>query len=94
MQLEELLDLGITRPSVSPWGVPIIFIKKKDGSWRLCIDYHQFSKATIKNQYPLPRIDDLFDQMKGTTVFSKINLRSGITSYGSKRTTSLRPPLR
>jgi hypothetical protein len=77
MQLKELLDLGLIRPSVSPWGAPVIFIRKKDGSWRLCIDYRQLNKETIKNQYPLPRIDDLFDQMKGTTVFSKIDLRSG-----------------
>jgi hypothetical protein len=77
MQLKELLDLGLIRPSVSPWGAPVIFIQKKDGSWRLCIDYHQLNKATIKNQYPLSRIDDLFDQMKGATVFSKIDLRSG-----------------
>jgi len=71
------LDLGLILPSVSPWGAPVIFIQKKDGSWRLCIDYRQLNKATIKNKYPLPRIDDLFDQMKGATVFSKINLRSG-----------------
>jgi hypothetical protein len=77
MKLKELLDLGLIHPSVSPWGAPIIFIRKKDGSWRLCIDYRQLNKATIKNQYPLPRIDDLFDQMKGAMVFSKINLRSG-----------------
>jgi hypothetical protein len=77
MQLKELLDLGLIRPSVSPWGAPVIFIRKKDGSWRLCIDYRQLNKATIKNQYPLPRIDDLFDQMKGATVFSKIDLQSG-----------------
>jgi hypothetical protein len=77
MQLKELLDLGLIRPSVSPWGAPVIFIQKKDGSWRLCIDYCQLNKATIKNQYPLSRIDDLFDQMKGATVFSKIDLRSG-----------------
>jgi hypothetical protein len=77
MQLKELLDLGLIHPSVSPWGAPVIFIRKKDGSWRLCIDYRQLNKATIKNQYPLPRIDDLFDQMKGATVFSKIDLRSG-----------------
>jgi hypothetical protein len=77
MQLKELLDLGLIRPSVSPWGALVIFIRKKDGSWRLCIDYHQLNKATIKNQYFLPRIDDLFDQMKGATVFSKIDLRSG-----------------
>jgi hypothetical protein len=77
MQLKELLDLGLIRPSVSPWGVPVIFVRKKDGSWRLCIDYRQLNKATIKNQYPLPRIDDLFDQMKGETMFSKIDLRLG-----------------
>jgi hypothetical protein len=77
MQLKELLDLGLIHPSVSPWGAPVIFIRKKDGSWRLCIDYRQLNKATIKNQYPSPRIDDLFDQMKGVTVFSKIDLRSG-----------------
>jgi hypothetical protein len=77
MQLKELLDLGLIRPSVSPWGAPVIFVRKKDGSWRLCIDYRQLNKATIKNQYLLPRIDDLFDQMKGETVFSKIDLRSG-----------------
>jgi hypothetical protein len=77
LQLNELLDLGLIRPSVSPRGAPDIFIRKKDGLWRLCIDYRQQNKATIKNQYPLPRIDNLFDQMKGATVFSKIDLRSG-----------------
>jgi hypothetical protein len=77
MQLKELLDLGLIHPSVSPWGAPIFFIQKKDGLWRLCIDYCQLNKATIKNQYLLPRIDDLFDHMKGATVFSRINLRSG-----------------
>jgi hypothetical protein len=61
-----IVDLGLIRPSVSPWGAPIIF-RKKDRSWRLCIDYRQLNKATIKNQHPLPRIDDLFDQMKGAT---------------------------
>jgi hypothetical protein len=77
MKLKEFLDLRLIRPSVSPWGAPVIFIQKKDGSWRLCIDYRQLNKATIKNQYPLPRIDDLFDQMKGATVFSEIDLQSG-----------------
>jgi hypothetical protein len=77
MQLKELLDLGLIRPSVSPWSVPIIFLWKKNGSWRLCIEYHQLNKARMKNQYPLPRIDDPFDQMKGATVFSNIELRSG-----------------
>jgi hypothetical protein len=77
MQLKELLDMGLIHPSVSPWGALFIFIQKKDGSWRLFINYHQLNKDMIKNQYPLLRIDDLFDQMKGTTVFSKIDLRSG-----------------
>ena len=77
MQLKELLDLGIIRPSVSPWGAPIIFVKKKDGSLRLCIDYRELNCATVKNNYPMPRIYDLFDDMKGGMVFSKIYLRSG-----------------
>jgi hypothetical protein len=77
MQLKELLDLGLIRPSVSPWGALVIFMRNKDGSWRLCIDYHQLNKAMIKNQYPFPRIDDLFDHMKGDIVFLKIDLRSG-----------------
>jgi hypothetical protein len=77
MQLKELLDLGLMRPSVSPWGAPVIFIRKKDGLWRICIDYHQLNKATIKNQYSLSSIDALFDQMKGKKVFSKINLGLG-----------------
>jgi hypothetical protein len=78
MQLKELLDLGLIRPSVSPWGAPVFFfIQKKDGSWRPCIDYRQLNKATIENQYSLLRTDDLFDQMKGVTMLSKIDLRSG-----------------
>ncbi|KAK5839326.1 hypothetical protein PVK06_008103 [Gossypium arboreum] len=76
-QLQELTDKGFVRPSFSPWGAPVLFVKKKDGSMRLCIDYRQLNKVTIKNKYPLPRIDDLFDQLKGATVFSKIDLRSG-----------------
>jgi hypothetical protein len=76
MQLKELLDLGIIHPSVSLWGVPIIFVRKKDGLWRLCIEYHQLKKAMIKNQYPLPRTDDFFDKMKGEMMFLKIYLRS------------------
>jgi hypothetical protein len=74
MQLKELLDLGLVRPSVSPWGVLVIFIRRNDGSWRLCIDYLQLNKETIKNQYTFPRIDDLFDRIKGVIMFSKINL--------------------
>jgi hypothetical protein len=77
MQLKELLDSGLVRSSVSPWGAPVIFVKKKDGSLRLCIDYRDLNRATVKNRYPMSRIDDLFDQMKGATVFSKIDLRSG-----------------
>jgi hypothetical protein len=76
MQLKELLDLGLVRPSVSTWGALVIFVKKKDGSLRLCIDYMDLNRATMKNRYPMPRIVDLFDQMKGAAVFSKIDLRS------------------
>ncbi|KAG8496767.1 hypothetical protein CXB51_007985 [Gossypium anomalum] len=76
-QLQELTDKGFVRPSFSPWGAPVLFVKKKDGSMRLCIDYRQLNKVTIKNKYPLPRIDDLFDQLKKAIVFSKIDLRSG-----------------
>ncbi|KAJ4980381.1 hypothetical protein NE237_031218 [Protea cynaroides] len=77
VQLQELLDKGYIRPSISPWGAPVLFVKKKDGSVRLCIDYRELNKLTIKNRYPLPRIDDLFDQLQGEKVFSKIDLRSG-----------------
>ncbi|KAD6454277.1 hypothetical protein E3N88_08983 [Mikania micrantha] len=76
-QLQELLDQGFIRPSFSPWGAPILFVKKKDGSFRMCIDYRELNKVTIKNRYPLPRIDDLFDQLQGSRHFSKIDLRSG-----------------
>ncbi|KAG8474923.1 hypothetical protein CXB51_031618 [Gossypium anomalum] len=76
-QLQELTDKGFARPSFSPWGAPVLFVKKKDGTMRLCIDYRQLNKVTIKNKYPLPRIDDLFDQLKGASVFSKIDLRLG-----------------
>ncbi|KAJ9536729.1 hypothetical protein OSB04_un000114 [Centaurea solstitialis] len=75
-QLQELLDKGFIRPSSSPWGAPVLFVKKKDGSFRMCIDYRELNKITIKNRYPLPRIDDLFDQLQGATYFSKIDLRS------------------
>ncbi|KAL6277398.1 hypothetical protein ACE6H2_020999 [Prunus campanulata] len=77
IQLQELVDLGFIRPSVSPWGAPVLFVKKKDGTMRLCIDYRQLNKVTVRNRYPLPRIDDLFDQLRGAKYFSKIDLRSG-----------------
>ena len=64
-QLQELLGKGFIRPSNSPWGAPILFVKKKDGSHRMCIDYRELNKLTVKNRYPLPRIDDLFDQLQG-----------------------------
>nr|GFB71924.1 putative reverse transcriptase domain, aspartic peptidase domain protein [Tanacetum cinerariifolium] len=76
-QLQELLERGFIHPSVSPWGAPVLFVKKKDGSMRLCINYHELNKITIRNRYPLPRIDDLFDQLQGAMHFSKIDLRSG-----------------
>ena len=77
VQLQELLDKRFVRPSVSPWGAPVLFVKKKDGTLRMCIDYRQINKVTVKNKYPLPRIEYLFDQLKGAGVFSKIDLRSG-----------------
>ncbi|GJS74791.1 reverse transcriptase domain-containing protein [Tanacetum coccineum] len=76
-QLKELQEKGFIRPSHSPWGAPVLFVKKKDGSMRMCIDYRELNKLTIKNRYPLPRIDDLFDQLQGACCFSKIDLRSG-----------------
>eukprot|EP00261_Vitis_vinifera_P033067 XP_019074310.1 PREDICTED: uncharacterized protein LOC109122258 [Vitis vinifera] len=77
VQLQELLDKGFIRPSVSPWGAPVLFVKKKDSSMRLCIDYRELNKVTVRNKYPLPRIDDFFYQLQGACVFSKIDLRSG-----------------
>ncbi|GJY82344.1 putative reverse transcriptase domain-containing protein [Tanacetum coccineum] len=76
-QLQELSDKGFIRPSSSPWGAPVLFVKKKDGSFRMCIDYQELNKLTVKNRYPLPRIDDLFDQLRGSSVYSTIDLRSG-----------------
>ena len=76
-QLEELLCKGFIRPSISPWRAPVLFVKKKDESLQLCIDYRQLNKVTIRNQYPLPSIDELFDQLQGSRVYSKIDLRLG-----------------
>lgn len=74
--LEELIE-GFVRPSSSPWGAPVLFVKKKDGTFRLCIDYRSLNKVTIKNKYPLLRIDNLLDQLQGASWFSKIDLASG-----------------
>jgi hypothetical protein len=76
-QLTELQEAGYIRPSSSLWGAPVLFVQKKDGSQWMCVDYRSLNNVTIKNKYPLPRIDDLFDQMRGARVFSKIDLRSG-----------------
>ncbi|GJY25200.1 putative reverse transcriptase domain-containing protein [Tanacetum coccineum] len=76
-QLKELSNKGFIRPSSSPWGAPVLFVKKKDGSFQMCIDYRELNKLTVKNRYPLPRIDDLFDQLQGSSVYLKIDLRSG-----------------
>ena len=72
---EEFLSKGFIRQSISPWGAPVLFVKKKDGSLRLCIDYRQLNRVTIHNQYPFPRIDELFDQLQGSRVYYKIDLR-------------------
>ena len=77
VQLQELLDKGFIRPSTLPWGTLVLFLKMKDKTLRLCIDYRQLNRVTIKNRYPLPRIDDLFDQLRGARVYSKIDLRTG-----------------
>jgi predicted aspartyl protease len=76
-QLVELQEAGYILPSSSPWGAPVLFLQKKDGSQKMCVDYSSLNDVTIKNKYPLPRIEDLFDQMRGARVFSKIDLRSG-----------------
>ncbi|GJY76050.1 putative reverse transcriptase domain-containing protein [Tanacetum coccineum] len=76
-QLQELSDKGFIRPSSSPWGAPVLFVKKKDGSFHMCINYRELNKITVKNRYPLLRIDDLFDQLQGSSVYLKIDLRSG-----------------
>jgi hypothetical protein len=76
-QIDELLEKGYIRPSTSPWAALVLFVEKKDGTKRMCIDYRALNEVTVKNKYPLPRIEDLFDQLRGATVFSKIDLRSG-----------------
>ena len=76
-KLNRLLEQGFIKPSVSPWGAPILFQKKKDGTFHLCIDFRGLNQCTIKNKYPLPRVDELFDQLHGASYFTKIDLRSG-----------------
>jgi hypothetical protein len=76
-QIDELSEKGYIRPSTSPWAALVLFVEKKDGTKRMCIDYISLNEVTIKNKYPLPRIEDLFDQLRGASVFSKIDLRSG-----------------
>jgi hypothetical protein len=79
-QLQELLDKRYIRPSASPWGAPIIFVPKKDGTQRMCVDYRSLNEVTIKNKYPLPRIDDLFDQLKGLVFFKRLIFDLDITN--------------
>nr|GFA51843.1 putative reverse transcriptase domain-containing protein [Tanacetum cinerariifolium] len=74
---QEFFDKGFIRPSSSPWETPVLFVRKKDGSFRMCVDYRESNKLTVKNHYPLPRIDDLFDQLQGSSIYLKIDLRSG-----------------
>ena len=86
VQLQELLDKGFIRPSTSPWGTLILFAKKNDKTLRLCIDYRQLNRVTIKNRYPLSGIDDLFDQLKGARVYFKIDLRTGYHQLRVRKT--------
>ncbi|CAN6445407.1 unnamed protein product [Victoria cruziana] len=85
-QIQELVEKGFIQPSVSPWGAPVLFVEKKDGTMRLCIDYRMLNQATIKNKYPLPRIDDLLDQLAESSIFSKIDLRSGYHQVRIRKT--------
>ena len=93
-QLQELLDKGFIRPSVSPWSAPILFMKNKYGTLRICIDYRQINKVTVKKRYPLPRVEDLFDQLKGAGVFSNIDLRSGYYQLRVKEVDVPKTPFR
>jgi hypothetical protein len=76
-QFDDLLEKGYIRPSTSPWAAPVLFVEKKDGTKRMCIDYKALDEVTVKNKYPLPQIEDLFEKLRGASVFSKIDLRSG-----------------
>jgi len=91
-QLADLAAKGFIRPSRSPFGAPVLFVKKKDGALRMVVDYRQLNRITIKNKYPLPRIDDLLDKLKGAKVFSKLDLTSGYHQIRITQKTSTRPP--
>ncbi|GKC85798.1 putative reverse transcriptase domain-containing protein [Tanacetum coccineum] len=88
------MEKGFIRPSSSPWGALFLFVKKKDGSFRMCIDYHELNKLTVKNQYPLPRIDDLFDQLQGSSVYLKIDLMFGYHQLRVREEDILKTPFR
>jgi hypothetical protein len=90
-QIAELQSKGFICPSSSPWGAPVLFMEKKDGTQRMCVDYRSLNEVTVKNKYPLPRIEDLCDQMKGASVFSKIDLRSRYHQRKSGSWISQRP---
>ena len=94
VQIQGLLDKGFIRPSTSPWGAPVLFSKKKDKTLRLCIDYRQLNRVTIKNRYPLLRIDDLFDQLRGVWLYSKIDLRTGYHQLRVRETDIPKTPFR
>ena len=94
MGTNQLLDKGFIRPSTSPWAAPVLFAKKKDKTLRLCIDYRHLNRVTIKNWYPLPRIDDLFDQFRGAQVYSKIDIRTGYHQPRVRETNILKTAFR
>ena len=93
VQLQKLLDRGFVKPSTSPWGAPMLFAKKKDMTLRLCIDYRQLNRVTIKKRYPFPRIDELFDQLRRAQVYSKIDLRTGYHQLRVREADIVTPPI-
>ncbi|WMV45548.1 hypothetical protein MTR67_038933 [Solanum verrucosum] len=93
VQLQDLLGKGFSRPSILPWGSPILFVKKKDGAMCMCIYYRQLNKVMEKNNYPMPKMDNLFDQLRGVVVFSNIDLRFDYHQLSSRAEDNLRPYL-